>query len=136
MKPFHLFHLAFHLWKSTEVPPKGRTPQDALYIALMKRKTRQHDEVFRRRAVELLISGRPLAELAREIGVSVPTLWRWKERYLAEAPPEPDSNRSADEVFQENRALRRRLQELETHHEILKKALGILSQPTLPPSMS
>jgi transposase len=102
----------------------------------MKRKTRQHDEAFRRRAVELLISGRSLAELAREIGVSVPTLWRWKERFLAQAPPEPQTDRSAQEVFQENKQLRRRLQELETHHEILKKALGILSQPTLPPSMS
>lgn len=101
----------------------------------MKRNTRQHDEAFRRRAVELLISGRPLAELAREIGVSVPTLWRWKVRYLAQVPPEPDSKRPAEEVFQENKELRRRLKELETHHEILKKALGILSQPTLPPSM-
>jgi len=119
-----------------EVPPKVRTPDDALYIALMKRRTRQHDETFRRRAVELLISGRSLNDLAREIGVSSPTLWRWKERYLAQAPAEADTNRSAQEVFQENKELRRRLKELETHHEILKKALGILSQPTLPPSMS
>jgi transposase len=122
--------------QKNEVPPKVRTQHDALYIALMKRKTRQHDETFRRRAVELLISGRPLAELAREIGVCAPTLWRWKERYLAQVPPEPQTDRSAEEVFQENKELRRRLKELETHHDILKKALGILSQPTLPPSMS
>ena len=102
----------------------------------MKRRTRQHDEAFRRRAVELLISGRPLAELAREIGVAAPTLWRWKQRYLAQVSPEPQTDRSAKEVFDENRELRRRLKELETHHEILKKALGILSQPPLPPSMS
>jgi transposase len=119
-----------------EVPPKVRTQHDALYIAFMKRRTRQHDEAFRRRAVELLISGRPLAELAREIGVATPTLWRWKQRYLAQVSPEPQTDRSAKEVFQENKELRRRLKELETHHEILKKALGILSQPPLPPSMS
>jgi transposase len=102
----------------------------------MKRRTRQHDEAFRRRAVELLISGRSLQDLAREIGVSTATLWRWKERFLAHSPPEAVTNRSAREVFQENKDLRRRLKELETHHEILKKALGILSQPMLPPSMS
>src|SRR5688572_14664214 len=120
----------------SEVPPKVRTQHDALYIAFMKRRTRQHDEAFRRRAVELLISGRPLVELAREIGVSPPTLWRWKQRYLAPVSPEPHTDRSAQQVFQENKELRRRLKELETHHEILKKALGILSQPPLPPSMS
>jgi transposase-like protein len=104
---------------------------------LMSQKHRRHPPEFRRRAVELLISGRSLHELARELDVGATTLWRWKEMYLHEAaataPPKEDQ-RPADQVYQENQELRRRLKELETHHEILKKALGILSQP-LPPGM-
>jgi transposase len=100
----------------------------------MKRKNRAHDAEFRRRAVELLISGRTLEDLGKEIGVSAATLWRWKEAYLREAGPSPEG-RSAQDVYEENKELRRRLKQLENHHEILKKALGILSAPTLPPSM-
>ena len=105
---------------------------------LMSQKRRRHTPEFRRRAVELLISGRSLHELARELDVGATTLWRWKEIYLhdaavAAARPKEDE-RPADQVYQENQELRRRLKDLETHHEILKKALGILSQP-LPPGM-
>jgi len=104
---------------------------------LMSQKRRRHTPEFRRRAVELLISGRSLHELARELDVGATTLWRWKEMFLHEAaagPPPQKDHRPADQVYHENQELRRRLKELETHHEILKKALGILSQP-LPPGM-
>jgi len=122
------------LFEEFEVPPNVRTSDRALYLELMKRKNRTFDPEFKRRAVELLISGRSFEDLAKEVGVAPATLWRWKEQYLAQAAPGPDG-RSAEDVYEENKELRRRLKQLENNHEILKKALGILSGPTLPPSM-
>src|SRR5436309_16134412 len=68
-----------------EVPPKVRTQDNSVYSMLMSQKRRRHTPEFRRRAVELLISGRSLHELARELDVGATTLWRWKEMFLHEA---------------------------------------------------
>jgi len=93
---------------------------------------KRYDEEFKRNAVELLLSGRQeLKPLARDLGVCAPTLRYWRERYLskmegsAQGPPRgPTSRETADELrrlYQENEKLRRQ-------RDILKNALGILSE--------
>jgi transposase-like protein len=94
---------------------------------------KRHSKAYRRQAVELLMGGRTLSDLASELGVSVPTLHRWKEEYLMEAAEQPADARALppQQMWEELQRLRKENQKLKLHQEILKKAMGILSD--LPP---
>jgi transposase len=92
-----------------------------------KQYKQRHDETFKRAAVELWVSGgKPAAQMAQELGVSVWNLRDWKKRYQ----PEPAGlARSVKEVEAENRTLREELQRVKNQRDILKKTLGIISAP-------
>lgn len=94
---------------------------------------RRYDDEFKRNAVELLLSGdRDLKPLAVELGVSAVTLRAWRDRYLrtSQASPErPPRGPTSLETAQELRRLRQENEHLKRQREILKKALGILSDP-------
>ncbi len=96
----------------------------------MSRKS--YDEEFRRNAVELLLSGgHDLKPLARELGVYPATLRDWRDRYLREreeVSPGPPRGPTPRETADELRALRQENEKLRRQREILKKALGILSE--------
>jgi len=94
---------------------------------------KRYDEEFKRNAVELLLGGgHDLKPLARDLGVCAATLRYWRDRYLedneedvAQGPPRgPTLRETADEV----RRLRKENEKLKRQREILKKALGILSE--------
>lgn len=93
-----------------------------------KPKRKRYDETFKRACVESLVnSGKPLKEVAGELGVSHWNLRDWQRRY---APAEPPAARTPAELEQENRALRQELLRVQNQRDILKKTLGILSEPT------
>jgi transposase len=97
------------------------TPQAASPAATLH--TRRYDEAFKRQAVENWIrSGKSGTQLARELGLSYPSLKEWKRRYWGDATPER-ANLEA-----ENRALRAELARVREQRDILKKSLGILSE--------
>jgi transposase-like protein len=84
-----------------------------------------HDEAFKRSAVELLVvSGKSIKQVAGELGVAHWTLREWKKRYGAGPTP-----RTLSELENENRRLRQELLRAQTQRDILKKTLGILSNP-------
>lgn len=89
-----------------------------------------YDEQFKRDAVDLLLSsGRPLKPLARELGVSDSTLRGWRDAYLGRLDEsEPGSGKTARDQSEEIRKLRGEVEYLRRQREILKKALGILSE--------
>lgn len=88
---------------------------------------RRHDEAFKKAAVELLVNGgKPLKQIAQELGVSIWNLRDWKKRYL---PVEPKPARSLEQAEAENRILREELQRVKNQRDILKKTLGIISAP-------
>ena len=88
---------------------------------------RRYDEGFKRSAVELWVnSGKPVKQIAEELGVSIWNLRDWKKRFL---PAEPKPARSLEQVEAENRALREELQRIKNQRDILKKTLGIISAP-------
>ena len=95
---------------------------------------KRHSKTFRKQAVELLLTGRTLPELASELGVAVSTLHRWKEDYLMDLAAQPSDveQLSPLKMQEELRHLRKENQKLKLHQEILKKAMGILSD--LPPT--
>jgi len=88
-----------------------------------------YDKEFKDQAVEMLIeSGRPLKEVARNLGVSDGTLREWKKRYLGEVAEKPEGRKYTPDVLAaENQRLRDENEYLKRQRDILKKACGILS---------
>lgn len=91
---------------------------------------RHHSREYRNKAVELLLAGKTLGELAVDLGVAKSSLIRWKDDYmvdLARHPRELDGL-SAVELVQKYQQLRQEHEKLKRQQEILKKALGIFSE--------
>src|SRR5687767_1675691 len=88
---------------------------------------KRYDEEYKRNAVELLeSSGRPIAEVAGDLGLPYKTLERWKAKYRRERTltGKPSLQPADKEVEQ----LRRKLAHVERERDILKKALAICSR--------
>jgi transposase len=91
-------------------------------------------EEFRRRAVELArSSGRPVAHVAKELGVDVKALRRW----IVQAGAGPGSALKQDGLVGDEKAelvrLRRENRVLAMEVEILKRASAIFAREALPP---
>jgi len=83
---------------------------------------------FRREAVELVrVSGRPLPQLADELGVSHQTLRNWVAQAQVDVGKRPGL--SSDER-EELRALRREVRTLRMERDILKKAAAFFAKET------
>jgi transposase-like protein len=92
-----------------------------------KKPLKRYDEGFKRSAVDMLLhSGKPLKQIARELGVTTWTLRDWKKRL---GPKTVTVARTPTELEAENRALRQELERVKTQRDILKKTLGIFSTP-------
>jgi transposase len=93
---------------------------------------RKYDREFKQNAVELLLSsGKDLKPLAQELGICPSTLREWRDRYLRELEEPSDGSvgeLTPREMADELRRLRKENETLKRQREILKKALGILSE--------
>ena len=79
---------------------------------------RKYDEDFKKIAVKLsYASNKPVAEVARDLGISNSMLYRWRQKYTAEG----DKTRFAT-LEEENKALRLKNAELAIENDMLKKA--------------
>ena len=91
----------------------------------------RYDEEFKRNAVNMLVmEGRPLKVLAKELGVCPVTLRFWRDRCLDETGRHPrgEGMPTPRELAEENRRLRRELERVIRQRDILKKAMGICSE--------
>jgi|SRR5436190_10732878 len=94
-----------------------------------KREKRVYDEAFRREAVALLQSSdEPLVQIAAELGVSQWNLRDWRKQYGDSSSSRKPGKGAAAQS--ELARLRREIQKLKTQRDILKKALGILAEPS------
>ena len=90
-----------------------------------KTNRKTYDLEFKKQAVQLVLtSGRPLTQIARELGVSPWNLRDWRERLQPQLAQQPETLE----------AMRLRLAQLERDNfqlrqqrDILKKTLGIIS---------
>lgn len=94
----------------------------------------RYDDEFKRNAVELLeSSGRPISEVAGDLGIPYKTLERWRGKFRQrDGSGKPAKADKAPQVAQaelaELRELRRKLAHTERERDILKKALAICSR--------
>ena len=96
-----------------------------------RREKRVYDEAFRRDAVALLqSSNEPLVQIAAELGVSQWNLRDWRKQYGDSNGSRKPSKTAAVVVQSELARLRRENQNLKAQRDILKKALGILAEPS------
>ena len=85
---------------------------------------------FRRRVLDLLATGRSVASLSEDPGVSDQTIYNWRRQDLIDRGVEPGST-SAEQA--ELRAARRRIRELETELAVTKRAIEFLKGKVVSP---
>lgn len=95
---------------------------------------RKFDQTFKRQAVgNWLASGKSAAVIAQELGLTENLLYAWKKRFAPEdarrAAPGAKPGSLADLQSQLD-AARRELARVSEQRDILKKTLGILSEPS------
>lgn len=96
-------------------------------------KRRSYSKQFKANAVELMLAGESsIEEIASDLGVPVPNLFRWRREALEQSGESlegaPKSLKPA-ELEQENRRLRRELEKARLERDILKKTVNIFSRP-------
>jgi len=91
-------------------------------------KHKRYDEAFKRSTVEhWLISGKSGRQVAAELGVNAQTLQYWRKQF--KALPAGQVAGTLDQLQAENRRLQRELHRVVQQRDILKKTLGIISEP-------
>ncbi len=93
----------------------------------MAAERRRYTEEFKGEAVRLMErSGKPIAQIARDLGVNDNNLYRWRSLYGSQ--PQSTSNGSMAEMEAELKRLRREVEVLRQERDILKKAMSIVSR--------
>lgn len=88
---------------------------------------RKYTEAFKREAVRLMeTSDKPIAEIARDLGINDNNLYRWRGLYGG--PTQVKRNSSVSEIEAELKGLRREVEVLRQERDILKKAMSIVSR--------
>ena len=84
---------------------------------------RRFSEEFKRDAVELVrTTGKPIAEVARDLGVGESSLGYWVTQDRKRRGEHPDAAPVTVDEREELKRLRKRVAELEMEREILKRA--------------
>lgn len=91
---------------------------------------RSYTEDFKREAVRLMeTSGKPVAQIARDLGVNDNNLYRWRGLYGSQDQTRANDNpTSVAQLEAELKRLRRENEVLRQERDILKKAMSIVSR--------
>jgi transposase len=92
----------------------------------------KYPEQFRQDALELVAnSGRPIAEVARSLGIAEGTLWNWVKAARKAQDREGDPDALSESEQDELRRLRKENAELRTDKEILRRAAAYFARETM-----
>lgn len=84
---------------------------------------------FRRRVLDLVESGRRIADVARDLDVSAQTIYTWRRQDRIDRGLEPGTTSVEHAALT---AANKRIRELETELEIARRALELLKEPPDP----
>jgi transposase-like protein len=87
---------------------------------------KRYPEEFRRKVLDLVAAGRPVAQVAVDLGISDQTIYGWRRQELIDTGQLPGLNRAEQGELS---AANRRIGELETEVAILKRARELLREP-------
>ena len=83
---------------------------------------------FKREAVRLAeTSGKPIAQIARELGISDTSIHQWRKELAAHGNEAFPGNGHQTALEEENRRLKRELERTRQERDILKKTISIFS---------
>ena len=100
---------------------------------LSGQKRRKYDAAFKEEVLKMVLNGRPVPEIAQSLGIGENLIYKWKSR--SHQPPATTgvshaaTSSAAFAGLEDYQALHKRIRELETERDILKKALVIFSRP-------
>ena len=95
----------------------------------MTGKRRRFTSEFKEEAVRLVLnSGRPLAHVARELGIHENTLQNWKRVVESGGEKSADGGMGHFSLAEENRRLRMELLRVKEERDILKKATAFFAR--------
>lgn len=89
---------------------------------------KRYPEEFRRKVLDLVAAGRPIAQIAADLGISdqTQTIYGWRRQELIDTGQLPGLNRAE---LAELDAANKRIRELENEVAILKRARELLREP-------
>ena len=90
---------------------------------------RSYPPEFRRKVIDLVEAGRPVARVAADLGISEQTVYVWRRQYLIDTGRLPGTSSSENA---ELAAARKRIAELETELAIHRRASELLGK-VVPP---
>jgi len=91
-------------------------------------KAKSYTAEFKESAVKLAVeSKRPLAQTARELGVSKDTLYSWVRQYHGKPQPSQEAV-NTEHVYEELKRLRREVSILKEERDILGKAVAYFAK--------
>ena len=94
---------------------------------MLEKKT--YTEAFKREALRLLeSSGKPVAALGRELGLSHGLLRGWRKRFRVSASTDRLELSDVEQLKAELRQVKRELEIVQQERDILKKTVSIFSQ--------
>jgi transposase len=96
----------------------------------MKQVRKIYDRAFKEKAVQLSYNRHNISELARELGVTAPQLYKWRKEYeeFGQGSFPGNGNLKQTPVQERITELERKLKDAELERDILKKAIGIFSK--------
>ena len=94
------------------------------------KRQRQYDAEFKKEVLKMTMEGKPVVEVARDLGISPERIYKWRrdEKLRIGAVAFASAGGKALTPEEELRALRQELETTKRERDILKKALAIFSK--------
>lgn len=90
----------------------------------IKEQRRKYDADFKQQVLQMIANGRPVREVAESLGIGENLIYRWRSRQESKVTEGKENVLATTD----QQALLKRIRELETERDILKKALAIFSR--------
>lgn len=98
----------------------------------MQKVQKTYTAEFKREAVRLAqTSGKPITQIARELGISDTSIHQWRKELVEHGPEAFPGSGHQSALEEENRRLKRELERIRQERDILKKTVSIFSQGQL-----